>query len=255
MLMPFEIDVPYRMRPNMRPLGENEPITYQDKDYDVYISEKKKILAQAYGNNWNPYLYKKVLEYLQCDTMKDAILKYQEDFVVWAPDMKGQLSVQMASVCFPSGWDPVSKVNKSFAEIHEPVADNEMIMKAADSIAKMITEKGPFVRSVWTIANSPDLNRHPSVKKPWINEGLESMWYRAERQVTVPLGDAAIFFIRTYVVPLLSVDTDIITKSIHSMTYETLAYKDLTYVKRALHLAKNWDSYSELPNPSSYEVT
>ena len=205
MLMPFEIDVPYRMRPNMRPLTENEPITYQDKDYDVYISKKKKILAQAYGNNWNPYLYKKVLEYLQCDTMKDAILKYQEDFVVWAPDMKGQLSVQMASVCFPSGWDPVSKVNKSFAEIHEPVADNEMIMKAADTIATMITQKGPFVRSVWTIANSPDLNRHPSVKKPWTNERLEDMWYRTERQVTVPLGDAAIFFIRTYTVPLLSV--------------------------------------------------
>ena len=234
MLMPFEIDVPYRMRPNMRLLGENEPITYQDKDYDVYISEKKKILAQAYGNNWNPYLYKKVLEYLQCDTMKDAILKYQEDFVVWAPDMKGQLSVQMASVCFPSGWDPVSKVNKSFAEIHEPVADNEMIMKAADTIATMITQKGPFVRSVWTIANSPDLNRHPSVKKPWTNERLEDMWYRTERQVTVPLGDAAIFFIRTYTVPLLSVDVERIRKSIYSMTNDTLAYKDLHYVVEVL---------------------
>ena len=234
MLMPFEIDVPYRMRPNMRPLTENEPITYQDKDYDVYISKKKKILAQAYGNNWNPYLYKKVLEYLQCDTMKDAILKYQEDFVVWAPDMKGQLSVQMASVCFPSGWDPVSKVNKSFAEIHEPVADNEMIMKAADTIATMITQKGPFVRSVWTIANSPDLNRHPSVKKPWTNERLEDMWYRTERQVTVPLGDAAIFFIRTYTVPFLSVDVERIRKSIYSMTNDTLSYKDLHHVMEVL---------------------
>ena len=234
MLMPFEIDVPYRMRPNMRPLGENEPITYQDKDYDVYISEKKKILAQAYGNNWNPYLYKKVLEYLQCDTMKDAILKYQEDFVVWAPDMKDKLSIQMASVCFPSGWDPVSKVNKSFAEIHEPVADNEMIIKAADSIAKMITQKGPYIRSVWTIANSPDLNRHPSVKKPWTNEGLDNMWYRAERQVTVSLGDAAIFFIRTYVVPLRSVDVERIRQSIYSMSNDILNYKGLHHVVEVL---------------------
>jgi hypothetical protein len=233
-MMPFEIDVPYRMRPNMRPLAENEPVTFQDADYDTYISEKKKILAQAYGNNWNPYLYKKVLEYLKCDTMKDAILKYQEDFVVWAPDMNGRLSIQMASVCFPSGWDPVSKVNKSFAEIHEPVADNEMIMKAADSIATMITQKGPFVRSVWTIANSPDLNRHPSVKKPWTNEKLDDMWYRAERQVTVPLGDAAIFFIRTYTVPLLSVDVERIRKSIYSMTNDTLAYKDLHHVVEVL---------------------
>ena len=233
-MMPFEIDVPYRMRPNMRPLAENEPVTFQDADYDTYISEKKRILAQAYGNNWTPYLMYKVLEYFQCDTMKDAILKFQEDFIVWAPDMKGQLSIQMASVCFPSGWDPVSKVNKSFAGIHEPVADNEMIMKAADSIATMITQKGPFVRSVWTIANSPGLNRHPSVKKPWTNEKLDDMWYRAERQVTVPLGDAAIFFIRTYTVPFLSVDVERIRKSIYSMTNDTLDYKDLHYVVEVL---------------------
>ena len=234
MCMPFEIDVPYRMRPNMRPLGENEPVTFQDADYDYYVSEKKKSMAQAYGNNWNSYLRDKVLNYLQCDTMEEAILKYQEDFVVWAPDMKDKLSIQMASVCFPSGWDPVSKVNKNFAAIHEPVADNEMIMKAADSIAKMITEKGPFVRSVWTIANSPDLNRHPSVKKPWTNEQLKDMWYRCERQVTVPLGDAAIFFIRTYVVPLRSVDIERIRKSIYSMTNDILDYKGLHHVVEVL---------------------
>jgi len=233
-MMPFEIDVPYRMRPNMRPLGENEPVTYQDADAEYYLIEKMKIMAQAYGNNWNPYLYKKVSDYLQCQNMIQAILKYQEDFVVWAPDVNGKLSIQMASVCFPSGWDPVSKVNKSFAEIHEPVADNEMIMKAADSIATMITQKGPFVRSVWTIANSPDLNRHPSVKKPWRNEGLEHMWYRAERQVTVPLGDCAIFFIRTYVVPLMSVDVELIRKSIYSMTNDILEYKDLYHVMEVL---------------------
>jgi hypothetical protein len=254
-MMPFDIDVPYRMRPNMRPLGENEPITYQDKDAEYYLIEKMRIVAQAYGNNWNPYLYKKILDYLQCQNMIQAILKYQEDFVVWAPDVNGKLSIQMASVCFPSGWDPVSKVNKSFAEIHEPVADNKTIMAASDHIAKMITEKGPFVRSVWSIHNSPDLNRHPSVKKPWTNEGLESMWYRAERQVTVPLGDCAIFFIRTYVVPLLSVDIKRIRESIQSMTDEILTYKDLHFVKDALHLAENWDSYSDLPNPASYEVT
>jgi len=253
-MMPFDIEVPYRMRPNMRLLGENEPITYQDADYEHYISEKKRILAQAYGNNWNPYLYKKVLEYLQCYTVKEAILKYQEDFVVWAPDMNGQLSIQMASVCFPSGWDPVSKVNKSFAEIHEPLADKQLIMAAADKIATMITQKGPYIRSVWTIANTSNLSQHPLVKKPWTNEGLENMWYRAERQVTVPLGDCAIFFIRTYVVPLLTVDTDRIKESINSMTDEILTYKDLHYVKEALHLAGNWDSYSGLPSPTSYEV-
>jgi len=235
-MMPFEIDVPYRMRPNMRLLGENEPITYQDKDYDVYIEQKRKAMSQAYGNNWNPYLRAKVLTYLQCNTMEEAILKYQEDFVVFAPDMKGKLSIQMASVCFPSGWDPVSKVNKSFAEIHEPVADNEMLIKAADHIATMITQKGPFTRSVWTVTNSPHLimariDNH----KSWTQESLNDMWYRAERQVTVPLHDFALFFIRTYIVPLSSLNTDKIKESMNTMTDEVLSYKDLHYVKGVLN--------------------
>ena len=233
--MPFEIEVPYRMRPNMRPLGEHEAITYTDNLYNYYIAEKKKnLLPVAYGNNWNPHLRNKVLTYLRCDNMTDAVFQYQEDFVVWAPDMKDRLSIQVASVCFPSGWDPIEKVNKSFAEIHEPVADNKLIMSAADSIAKMITEKGPFVRSVWTIANTPELNRHPKTKKPWSNETIDQMYYRCERQVTVPLGDCALFFIRTYVVPLHTVDIDKIKESIQSMTDEILDYKDLHHVKEML---------------------
>lgn len=234
-MMPFDIQVPYRMRPNMKSLNDGEPITYQDENYDFYIAEKRKIMAQAYGNNWEPHLRAKVLNYLQCDNIEQAIQRYQEDFVVWAPDVKGRLTIQMASVCFPSGWDPTEKVNKTFAEIHEPVADNELIQKAADHIATMITQKGPFVRSVWTIANSAELNRHPSVKKPWSNETIDQMHYRCERQVTVPLGTAAIFFIRTYTVPLSTVDYVTIKQSINSMTDEILTYKDLHYVKEKLN--------------------
>ena len=233
--MPFEIEIPYRMRPNMRPLQDHEPYTFQDADYDYYIAEKKRIMAQAYGNNWNSHLRERVLMELQCETIEEAIQTYQEDFVIWAPDMHGRLSIQMASVCFPSGWDPVSKINKSFAEIHEPVADNKLIMAAAESIGTMITQKGPFIRSVWTIANSAELNRHPKVKKPWTNERIEEMYYRCERQVTVPLGRAAIFFIRTYVIPLLAVDYKKIIESIQSMNDEILTYKDLHYVKEKLN--------------------
>ena len=234
-LMPFEIEVPYRMRPNMRPLRDDEPYTFQDADYDYYISEKKKVMAQAYGNNWNLYLREQVLKHLQCQSIEEAITKYQEDFVVWAPDVHGRLSIQMASVCFPSGWDPVHKVNKSFAEIHEPVADNKLIMSAADSIAKMITEKGPFIRSVWTITNSHELDRRPSKKKLWTSETIDQMFYRCERQVTHPMGDSAIFYIRTYVVPLMTVDYEKIKESINTMTDEILTYKDLHYVKEKLN--------------------
>ena len=62
------------------------------------------------------------------------------------------------------------------------------------------------------------------------------MYYRCERQVTVPLGRAAIFFIRTYVIPLLAVDYKKIIESIQSMNDEILTYKDLHYVKEKLNV-------------------
>ena len=45
-------------------------------------------------------------------------------------------SISQASVSIASDL----LVNKSFAEIHEPLADKQLIMAAADSIAKMITQ-------------------------------------------------------------------------------------------------------------------
>ena len=233
-MIPFDIEVPYRMRPNMRPLSISEPITYQDSQYENYIAEKKRLCSPIFGNNVTKNVYEKSLEYLQCYDFTEATEKYQEDFVIWAPDANGRLSIQIASVCFPSGWAPEEKINKTFAEIHEPVADNKLIMAAADNIATMITQKGPFVRSVWTIANSPELNRHPFTKKPWTNEIIDQMYYRTERQITVPLDNMAIFFIRTYVLPLLSVDHDKIKESINSMNEEILTYKDLHYVKSTI---------------------
>ena len=233
-MIPFDIEVPYRMRPNMRPLSISEPITYQDSQYENYIAEKKRLCSPIFGNNVTKNVYEKSLEYLQCYDFTEATEKYQEDFVIWAPDANGRLSIQIASVCFPSGWAPEEKINKTFAEIHEPVADNKLIMAAADNIATMITQKGPFVRSVWTIANSPELNRHPFTKKPWTNDIIDQMYYRTERQVTVPLDNMAIFFIRTYVLPLLSVNHDKIKESINSMTEEILTYKDLHYVKSTI---------------------
>jgi hypothetical protein len=235
-VIPFDIEVPYRMRPNMRPLSDSEPITYQDDQYDDYIDQKKKLCSPIFGNNVTEELHENILNYLKCNDFSEATKKYQEDFVIWAPNADGKLSMQIASVCFPSGWDPAEKINKTFAEIHQPVADNKLIMSAADSIATMITQKGPFVRSVWTVSNTPNLNQRPSVKKPWSNETVHQMYYRAERQVTIPLGDKAIFFIRTHILPLLSTDCDRIRISINSMTDEILAYKGLQYVKEQLNV-------------------
>lgn len=244
-MMPFEIEVPYTMKPGMRPLKEGEPILHQDERYMEYIEQKKILCSPIFGNNVTEELHQKVLNYFGASSISQITELHQEDFVVWAPNANGQLSAQILSVCFPSGWAPEEKVNKTFAEIHMPVANNEMIMKAANGIASMITQKGPFVRSVWTVSNTPELSQHPRYKKPWTNERLENMYFRTERQVTIPLEDAAIFFIRVYVMPLLSVDLEKIRQSIYSMDNSILTYKNLHYVAEVLATTPSTDEYTE----------
>ena len=232
--VPFEIEVPYTMKPGMRALGECEPITYQDSLRPFYLSEKQRLCSVIFGENASKTIQQKALNYLQCHTFREATVKYQEDFVVWAPNIKGDLSAQVISVCFPSGWAPEEKINKTFTEIHEPVADNQMLQQAAPHIAKMLIQKGPFIRHVWTVTNSEKLSRHPKISQPWSNETVNQMYYRVERQTTLPLGDMALFFIRVYVVPLLTVDVNRIKESIFTMSDAVLQYKNLNYVKEVL---------------------
>jgi len=101
----------------------------------------------------------------------------------------------------------------------------------------MITTRGPFIRHVWSIANKPDLNRHPSKYRPWSTETIDSMWYRCERQVTVPIeGRAALFLIRVYQCPLAEIFQDParrqqIIDSIASMTPAVVEYKGFGYLR------------------------
>lgn len=247
--VPFEVEVPYAMRPHMRAWQPGEPILTRDQDFDRYQEQKIQNYAPVYGDSATPDLVYSAGQALKSfdeaapDISGDAPVwqltrALQEDFVIWAPNKAGQLSAQVLSVCLPSGWDPRQKANKTFLEIHEPVPDFDTVNNAADHIAKMITTRGPFIRTVWTIANRPGLCRHPNICEPWSTETLDDMWYRCERQVTVPIqGQAALFLIRVYMVPLRDVFEDEdrkqrILDSLQSMSGSVTDYKGLGYVKQ-----------------------
>lgn len=247
--IPFEVEVPFVMRPGLRPWQDSEPILTADQDFERYQSAKMDHYGPVYGDSATPDLvlaaaralryYDPTAPIIEGDApMWQLTRALQEDFVIWAPNRAGQLSAQIISVCFPSGWNPLDKANKTFLEIHEPVPDFDTVNRAADHIARMMTTRGPFIRSVWTIANSPDLNRHPDRCRPWTTETVDSMWYRCERQTTIPVeGRAALFLIRVYMVPLSDVFRDAekkqrILDSIDSMSESTIAYKDLGYVRQ-----------------------
>jgi hypothetical protein len=251
--IPFPVEVPYAMRPHMQPWSPEQPLLSTDGDFDRYIQEKKKLCGFIYGNNVTAGLLTSAVQALKRyvpdltvdahsnNPVHDLTMSLQEDFVIWAPNDAGDLSAQVLSVCFPSGWAPEEKVNMTFQEIHEPIPDFDTVRKASGMIARMITEKGPFVRHVWSVSNTGNLNRHPRVCPEWENQTLDEMWFRSERQVTVPMdGQAALFLIRVYVVPLKTVFEDAekkqrIIAAVNSMSDAVLDYKSAHYLKSYLN--------------------
>jgi hypothetical protein len=158
-------------------------------------------------------------------------MSLQEDWVLFAPNKQGKLSAQILSVHLPSGWYPQEKAGMTFAEIHDPIADNELIMKAADHIAAAICNKGPFVRHVWTISNTGNLSRRPDLIPERVDNDIDQMWFRCERQTTIPVdGRASLFLIRVYVIPLKEIFEDdfrtkMVVDSINSMSDAVIEYK------------------------------
>lgn len=252
--IPFPVETPFYMRPHMRMWDGIEPILIKDQEYDRYIKEKEKHYGPYYGDNVNGQLIKSALSALKKYTeipinisesdgvVYSLTMNIQEDFVVLAPDLKGNLSAQILSVHLPSGWDPKEKANLTFSQIHEPLADADMIKKSSEHISKMICTKGPFIRHVWTISNSDQLSRRPDLTWPWSDEKLEQMYYRCERQTTIPINDhSSLFLIRVFVCPLIDVfvdqeKKDRIIDSVFSMSDSVLEYKNLKYVKEYFSL-------------------
>ena len=171
-------------------------------------------------------------------------LSLQEDFVLMAPGHRSPpspsdetpLRARLLSVCFPSGWVPEEKCDQSLFAIHMPVADNSRIQKAADSLSTAMAQKGPFVRFVYTVAPDSRMSRDPG-QPAWVDfNGLENLWFRVERQVTIPLaGVGSLFLIRLFVVPLPEVlakpgRSKVLAEALDSMSPALRIYKGLHHI-------------------------
>lgn len=252
-IIPFPVETPFAMRPNMKAWTSGDPIVMRDRLFSDYIEEKKKYYSPVYGDNPSIQLLQSAVSALKkydpsfiIDANRDGLVYHltmnmQEDWVLFAPNKNGKLSAQILSVHLPSGWNPKEKANMTFAEIHEPVADNSLIMKASDHIASTICNKGPYIRHVWAISNTGSLSRRPDLVPEREDNNLDQLWFRCERQVTIPVeGRASLFLIRVYVLPLREVFQDlekkkVIIDSINSMSDTVIDYKGYKKLKEFLN--------------------
>ena len=136
----------------------------------------------------------------------------------------------MGHVTMPSFWAPERIRGASFYEIHLPVPGFPRDERVAERLSAHIASRGPLVRFVWTVANDDRLDHHPQGGREGWREG-QPLWFRVERQLTVPLeGLGALFLIRTYLYPfeqLTPEQRDTLREALEVMPEEVARYKGL----------------------------
>ena len=166
----------------------------------------------------------------------DMGLEIPDDIIIMH---KGK--VEAAFVAMASGWNPGKVKGMTLAEVHQPVADNEMLLKASEGIWRSMTSGKSFHRHVWGISPLKQLSNHPSYTRPTYND-LNDLYFRVEHERTFTVDkDTAAFFIDVEVMPLHTVFhlkqeyKGLIKDSINSMTKNILEYKNLEQVKRMIN--------------------
>jgi hypothetical protein len=172
-------------------------------------------------------------------------LSVAEDLAVLrAP--QGQLD--LLAVCLPSHWIPAVKIGKSFLQVHAPVADNSLLLQAAQGLMRLVTADSAdrWERYVWTITPSPLLDAHPMRHpKQWpdtsdVHAFARGLYFRLERQTFLPIPEhgQAVFTIHVQIEPLSSAlstqEFGLLHASVASMSGAVLDYRGFHAVRSQL---------------------
>ncbi len=170
-------------------------------------------------------------------------LAFAEDFAL----VDGQdASIPWLAVTLPSHWAPETKVGRPFAQVHAPVADNAMLIKASESLTRLVCQEQRWERFVWNVTDQPRLHAHPAhgghgVRERWADTAVAQAWWRTEHQTFIPLPDLsqAVFTIHVQVQRLAdALSTPQRAQALHdaiaSMSDAVLHYRGLSTVRAPL---------------------
>ena len=152
------------------------------------------------------------------------------------------------AVCLPSRWAPADKVGRHFVEVHAPVADNEMLISAADHLARLVTGADRWERFVWSVSSDARLAQHPRHGSlPGWPAALDAdaianaAHFRTEHQTFIPVASRrqALFTILVESRPLSdAIDSAERARQLHdalaSMSEAVLAYRGLVDARARL---------------------
>jgi hypothetical protein len=185
-------------------------------------------------------------------------MSLQEDLVLMEQGRDGVPRAVVFHVSFPSAWDPAAKLGQDLLALHSPVADNALLQAAAARLGSALIGKGPFVRWVWTVTTdarwrawppqgaSEEVEALDATEAPEATQPVEAtgsgaigadrgppLYFRLERQTTMPLGEGyGLFLIRVQVRALADVLAQegrlaSLQASLQSMSEAMVRYKSL----------------------------
>ena len=167
-------------------------------------------------------------------------LAFAEDFAV----VDGRdATIPWLAVCLPSHWAPEDKVGHHFAAVHAPVADNALLVKASESLTRLVCGEDRWERFVWNVTDNPRLHAHPARAGDhrWEGTPVQGAWWRTERQTFIPLPaqQQAVFTIHVQVQPLTEAlhtpqRAGLLHDAVASMSPEVLRYRGLQSVREPL---------------------
>ena len=238
------VQTPYSTAPRFTPIDFVEFKDYLQEAFEERLIEYNTLMGDMSFESdvaEEKKLVKKTSEAMNIDPCFNDIiemgLEIPDDVIIMH---KGK--VEAAFVAMASNWDPRTVQGKTLAEVHQPVADNEMLLRASDGIWRSMTSGKSFHRHVWGISPLKKLSNHPRHKKPEF-KNLDDLYFRVEHERTLTVDeDTAAFFIDVEVMPLSTVFhlkneyRNIIKESINSMSENILAYKNLEHVKELINV-------------------
>ena len=239
------VQTPYTTSPRFTPIDSVEFKDYLQEAFEERLIEYNTLMGDMSFESSlaeEKKLVKKTSEAMNIEPFNDIIemgLEIPDDVIIM---YKGK--VEAAFVAMASNWNPRTVQGKTLAEVHQPVADNEMLVRASDGIWRSMTSGKSFHRHVWGISPLKSLSNHP---RHWPEtfevKSLDDLYFRIEHERTLTVDeDTAAFFIDVEVMPLSTVFhlkneyRDIIKDSINSMSENILAYKNLEHVKELINV-------------------
>lgn len=238
------VQIPYSTSPKFTPCGGVQFKEYLQDDYEARLIEYNMLMSDITFESEvaeNLKLVKKTSLAMNLveepfTDMIDMGLEIPDDIIIMH---KGK--VEAAFVAMASSWNPRNVQGKSLSEVHQPVADNEALIRASEGIWRSMVSGKSFHRHVWGISPLKGLSNHPRHKRPEF-KNLDDLYFRIEHERTLTVDkDTAAFFIDVEVHPLSAIFhlkneyRDLIKDSINSMSENVLAYKNLEEVKEMIN--------------------